>query len=179
MVSTVRFSTAVTEAMQAHDLDVLVELGPHPALERPAVDTVTALGKESVRYLSSCVRNKDDFVSMLGTVGEMINANIRLKCESINSVEDFDGVNTKFASSKVLTDLPRYQWDHRISHWAETRVSRNTRHRAFPRHQLLGARSSNDTSLNASWRNILLLKEIDWLKDMMVSRTSICKMCSC
>jgi acyl transferase domain-containing protein len=176
MVSTVRFSAALTEAMRAHDLDTLVELGPHPALKGPTVDTLTALGKGEVKYLGSCMRNKDDFISMLETAGEMVTANIRVKCENINGLEIVNGIDAKIEAGKILTDLPRYQWDHSLSHWAESRVSQNHRLRAFSRHQLLGARSNSDTPLNATWRNILLLKEIDWLKDILVSRYPSCQL---
>ena len=168
MISTVRFSAAVTEATIAHDIDSFIEIGPHPALKGPTTDTLAAFGKVEVNYLSSCVRNKDDFISMLEAASAMINVNLPITCRNINALEMVDGTNVDFQVGKVLTDLPRYQRDHSASYWAESRLSQNHRFRTFPRHQLLGARSGNDTPLNLSWRNLFMLKEIDWLKDLIV-----------
>ncbi len=169
MVSTVRFASALTESMRCHNLSFLVEIGPHPALKGPAMDTLAALGKTEIEYFGSCFRNRPDLEVMLETVGEVINAGLPIVCRNVNGIEKIEGMTAYFEFDKVLTDLPRYQWDHSSSHWAETRVSRNQRFRIFPRHQLLGARSNNDSSLNMMWRNLLMLAEVPWLEDMMVS----------
>ena len=169
MVSPVRFSAALIEIMRSHDLGVLVEVGPHPALKGPAMDTLAALGKNDVMYFGSCFRNKPAYDSILDTVGGMINAGLQVLTDTVNSMEFMVGQEVKHGPGKVLTDLPKYQWDHSVSHWAETRLSQNQRFRRFPRHQLLGARVNSDTPLSPRWRNLLILKEIDWLEDMVVS----------
>lgn len=169
VVSPVQFSAALIETMSLHDLGVLVEVGPHPALKGPAMDTLAALGKNDIAYFGSCVRNNPGFNSILETVGGMVSAGLHVLTDVVNSTEHLVGSEVKLAPGKVLTDLPKYQWDHSVSHWAETRLSQNQRFRKFPRHQLLGARVYDDTPLSPRWRNRLMLKEIEWLEEMMVS----------
>lgn len=168
MVSPVQFSAALIETMRSHDLDVFVEVGPHPALKGPAMDTLAVLGKNDIVYFGTLFRNKPTFDSLLNTVGGMISAGLQVLTDAVNSMECMNG---RKATGKVLTDLPKYQWDHSVSYWGETRVSKNQRFRRFPRHQLLGARVNSDTPLSPRWRNLLRLEEVDWLEEMVVSRS--------
>lgn len=169
MVSPVQFSAALIETVRSHDLDIFVELGPHPALKGPAMDTLAVLDYTDVIYFGTCFRNKPTFDSILDTIGGMVAAGLKLLTDTVNSTEHVIGQK---ATGMVLTDLPKYQWDHTVSHWAETRVSRNQRFRRFPRHQLLGARVNSDTPLSPRWRNLLRLKELDWLEEMVVSAST-------
>lgn len=166
MVSPVQFSAALTETIRAHDLDVFVEVGPHPALKGPAMDTLAVLGKDNIVYFGTLCRNKPTFDSLLITVGGMVNAGLQVLTGAVNSMECMNG---RKATGKVLTDIPKYQWDHSVSYWGETRVSKNQRFRKFPRHQLLGARVNSDTPLSPRWRNLLKLEEVEWLEAMIVS----------
>ena len=168
MVSTVRFSAALTSCLTFDpEIGVILELGPHPALQSPAQEVVRTLGKaERTSFFHSCVRAKDDYDTMLLSAGAMIARGLPMKTLAINQAgcpEDSSYV------PNVLTDLPSYQWDHSTSFWAESRLSRNVRFRRFPRHQLLGARYLEDTDLCPSWRNMLMLKEVPWLMEMKVS----------
>lgn len=168
MVSPVQFSAALTETIRAHDLDIFVEVGPHPALKGPAMDTLAMFGKNDIDYFGTLFRNKATFDSLLNTVGGMVNAGLQVLTDAVNSM---DCMNARKATGKVLTDLPKYQWDHSVSYWGETRVSKNQRFRKFPRHQLLGARVNSDTPLSPRWRNLLKLEEVEWLETMVVSRS--------
>ena len=171
MISPVKFSAALTETMRSNDLGVLVEIGPHPALQGPAIDTLTALGNKDFIYFSSCSRNRPAYESMLDAVGGMVNAGVQVLADAVNSMEYIVGQESKRGPGQVLTDLPKYQWDHSVSYWAETRVSKHYRFRSFPRHQLLGARANCDTSLSPRWRNLLIPKEVEWLEELMASIT--------
>lgn len=171
MVSPVQFTAALTEAMRCHDLGALVEVGPHPALKGPAMETLAALSKTDISYFGSCFRNKPDLECLLETVGLMVNSGLPVLTKAVNSTEVLVGHSVKQRPCQVLTDLPKYPWDHSVSHWAESRVSKNQRFRKFPRHQLLGARSNSDTPLCLNWRNLLILKEVEWLEEIMVSKS--------
>ena len=167
MVSPVQFTAALTEAMRCHDLNTLIEIGPHPALKGPSMDTLSSLGKVEINYFGSCYRNQPTLEKLLSTVGEMIVSGLPVLTHSINRSNKSD------KSPQVLTDLPTYPWDHAVSHWAETRVSKNQRFRAYPRHEVLGARINSDTPLHPVWKNMLRLKEVEWLEDMMVKATAL------
>ena len=166
MVSTVRFSDALSDLVRSISPDAVIEIGPHPALSGPVRDTMTSLGKTDILYFSSCFRGKPDMVSMLESVGEMIPAGMPVISNRINALELVNGLKCEHGLGRVLTDVPQYQWDHSAVHWGESRVSFNLRHRQFPRHELLGARSSGDIPLAPSWRNILSVKDINWLNEV-------------
>lgn len=169
MTSTVQFAAALTVAVKCHALNAIVELGPHPTLKGPALQTIATLENNKVVYFGSCSRNVPDMISMLETVGKMMSAGLPVLSEKVNCSETVDRRYTSYKHGKVLTDLPGYQWDHSVSFWAETRLNRNQRLRRFPRHSLLGARSSDDTKFLMVWKNRLLFKEVAWLKEVIVS----------
>ena len=145
LCSTVQFSRAVKAAAQSYSRFALLELGPHPALKGPTLDT---LAQQSVdrefRYFHSCHRGHSSMHSMLGSAVEMLAYGFDIRTSSINNPS---------MDAHVLTDLPSYPWDHSISHWGESRASRQMRFREYPRHPLLGARAFGDNPNQMFWRN--------------------------
>ena len=166
MVSTVRFSDALQQLIQEAAPDAVIEVGPHPALSGPARDTMASLGLRDVPYFHSCYRGKPDRAALLESVGEMIPTGLRVKWHCINALEILNGSDVLHEVGSVLTDVPRYQWDHSVVHWGESRVSLNVRHRRFPRHELLGSRVPTDIPVAPSWRNVLSRKDIEWLDEL-------------
>ena len=170
MLSTVRFSTAVSQCIKYHpNISSMLEVGPHPALKGPAQEILRSLGKDSVTYFHSCVREKDDFETLLESAGAMIARGMSLKTPNLNAREIVDGLECTSKAGNVLTDLPCYTWNHSTRFWTESRTSNNLRYRKFPRHQLLGSRSGEDIPSCPSWRNFLMLKEVPWLLEIKVS----------
>ncbi|KAF2145308.1 uncharacterized protein K452DRAFT_243204 [Aplosporella prunicola CBS 121167] len=167
MTSTVQFTAAIREMMLQEHVDVLVELGPHPALKGPVSDTIADLGQAELPYFASCFRGKPDMVALLESVGQMIATNMPIDAARINAKEEAHGSKHAYRTGRVLTDLPKYEWDHSSSFWAESRISRNIRFRHFPRHELLGSRIAEDTALCMGWSNILNKKEIPWLEQII------------
>ncbi|RAH58516.1 polyketide synthase [Aspergillus piperis CBS 112811] len=55
-----------------------------------------------------------------------------------------------------------------VNAYHESRLSKEYRHRRWPRHDLLGARVPGTTRLRPQWRNILCLKSLPWLNDHCV-----------
>ena len=169
MVSTVQFSPALEACLINYPkLSVILEVGPHPALKAPIVETIRSLGRDSITYHSSCSRGVGDFEALLENAGSMIGSGVPLKVANINARETTDGSGYKYEFGDVLTDVPSYQWNHSVSLWKESRVSRNVRFRQFPRNQLLGSRYVDDISSRPSWRSLLMLKEIPWLMELKV-----------
>ncbi|KAK4448640.1 Nonribosomal peptide synthetase-like protein [Podospora aff. communis PSN243] len=176
MTSTVQFMAAVKSMLGTiPNLQAFVEIGPHPALKGPFQDTLAALDGSScgsTLYFSSCVRGKPDMSALLRTVGEMITAGLEaaLMLERVNNIEAVKGSQPR---NRVLTDLPGYVWDHSVSHWAETRVSKNYRMRKHPAHELLGARKHTDNPIAMSWRSIISLSRVPWLRAWKKNTRSI------
>lgn len=142
--------------------DILVEIGPHSALESPIRDIMksSGLGSEA-RYLPSLVRNFDASLTTLS----LASALHVLGC-SLN----FAAINNPRASSppKILNDLPSYPWNHSKSYWHESRLSVNHRLRRFARSDLLGSLVDDFNENEPRWRNILRIVDIPWLSDHKV-----------
>ncbi|KAL8974549.1 MAG: hypothetical protein Q9197_001227 [Variospora fuerteventurae] len=169
LTSTVRFASATEEAIRTESsLTGILEVGPHGALQSPIKQILGKIDRREVNYFSTCKRDTDDMQVLLESAGQMIAAGYRVFLGAINATEVMrDGALTHEYGS-ILTDLPSYQWNHSSSFWFESRVSRNSRYRSFPRHELLGSRSMDDISARTLWRNHLNLNEIHWLRDTVV-----------
>lgn len=171
MTSTVRFSAAVTAMMQDAKVDALVEIGPHAALKGPTEDILAALKIDDVPYSWSCTRGEPDLVSMLQNAARLVAVGVGLKLDNVNAYEIVDAESGKVVHQRgsVVTNLPRYAWDHSKSFWGETELSRNYRHRPHPRHELLGTVDAMQNPMSRTWRNLLTLDQVKWLKELMVS----------
>lgn len=171
MTQTVRFYDAVS-ALAKHELiGAYLEVGPHPALKGPAVDSITNIVGQAGApdYFSSLTRGANDNVALLSTVGAMISSQIPLKLEG-------SGVTTlglSHMANRVLVDYPCYPWDHSVSHWAESRLSRTHRFRKHRRDLILGSRIPHDTPLSMCWRNIIRNDELDWLNERVTRGESL------
>jgi acyl transferase domain-containing protein len=172
MTSPVLFTSALKTMMSDSERPyALVELGPHPALKGPVGDTLADIGITEVPYFSSLFRGKPDVEAMYESAGTMIAVGIDLDTIRVNAtqkhaVDSGAPFSVTYSTGRVLKDLPTYPWDHTVSHWHESRASKNVRFRQFPRHNLLGARLSEDTSLHMGWSNTLSFKETPWLADL-------------
>lgn len=169
MTSTVLFNSAIEGCVRQYPkVCGILEVGPHPALKGPIQEVLCNLKKEHT-YFHTCKRDTDDFESILESIGKMHAAGIPLELRAVNAKEVYQNDMWGYKSGDVLTDLPSYPWNHSSSFWSESRLSRNTRFRAFPRHELLGSRCGDDIPTRACWRNHLSLDGIGWLQGTAVS----------
>ena len=134
---------------------VFVEIGPHSALAGP-LRQILAHESSRAPYTSTMVRNQNCVGSLLSAVGKLytLHVPIHLKALSPNGF--------------CLSDLPPYPWDHEDSYWDETRLSKELRLRKYPHHDLLGARIAESTDFEPSWRNLLHLDTVPWIRDHKV-----------
>ncbi|KAL8844220.1 MAG: hypothetical protein Q9176_001395 [Flavoplaca citrina] len=138
-----------------------VELGPHGALAGFVKQTLGGAGEKPFRHLSTLSRGKDAVETMLDTVSRLVVSGHPVDLQAVN--------NQYFKHApKVLIDLPPYSWDHSTSHWHESRVSREYRRRSAVRHPLLGAPTPDFNRLEPSWRNIIRVAEIPWIRGHVV-----------
>ncbi|KAL8829024.1 MAG: hypothetical protein Q9170_006352, partial [Blastenia crenularia] len=167
MTSTVRFASALEECIHQYpEINSIVDVGPHSALKGPTSEILHSQGRHDVHYFGTCKRDTDDFHSILESTGDMIAAGMPLDIRALNATEAFCGGIWQHEYGKVLTDLPSYQWNHSSPFWFESRVSRNIRFRAFPRHEFLGSRYVDDIPSRACWRNTLDVKELRWIEGL-------------
>ncbi|KFZ17687.1 hypothetical protein V501_01603 [Pseudogymnoascus sp. VKM F-4519 (FW-2642)] len=153
--SPVLFSTAVKNCMESQsDAQLFLEIGPHSALSGPLRQIFQAAQMQhQPSYVSLLVRSKDCTESLLSAVG-------RLYAHSISV--DFAAL---YAEGEVLKGLPLYRWRHDTAYWNEGRVSRDWRLRKFVHHELLGSRILEGNDLEPTWRNVLAMENVPWLRD--------------
>ncbi|KAI8632911.1 lovastatin nonaketide synthase [Xylariaceae sp. FL1651] len=158
MTHPVLFSQAI-EKVIADDPklpDLIIEVGPHPALEVPVRQTLNAHREVSVPYMCCLRRNENDLETFSSLVGS-------IWCY-LGSV-DFGLWRQAFDQpppAPMPKDLPSYPWDHDQIHWQESRISRMHRLGPSNTHELLG-RVCDDYGDQITWRNIIRLREIPWL----------------
>ena len=160
MLKPVLFSMAVEQTMQIDsDFDMVIEVGPHPALKGPTLQTVKAATDSSLSYGATLNRGTNDIAALSGTFGflmeHMLNSSLILD----KYIESFQSN----ISPRLLTDLPTYTWDHTQTFWSESRGSKNYRLRNKARHDLLGERYPDDLEHDMRWRNTIRVSETPWL----------------
>lgn len=152
--SPVLFRTAVANLLQ-HQVGqnaVFVEIGPHSALAGPLRQTLVQ-AKSTAPYVPVMIRNKNCIESFLSAIGQLYLLNVSI---------DF---KTLIPTGSSLKDLPPYPWNHEHSYWYESRLSKEWRHRKHPHHDLLGIRLAESTDFEPTWRNLLHLDSVGWVRD--------------
>ncbi|KAI1416801.1 hybrid PKS-NRPS PsoA [Hypoxylon sp. FL1857] len=163
MVKPVLFSQAIARAVEEeYRFDLALEVGPHPALKGPVTDTLRSLTGVDIPYSGTLNRNEDDMVSVSDALG-FVWKNI------VPSPVDFDGFRRacqgeESLSPRVQKGLPPYSWDHDRPLFRESRRSQKFRAREGPIHELLGTATSIGNKQEMHWRNIITLRNMEWLQ---------------
>ncbi|KAI8179922.1 Highly reducing polyketide synthase FUM1 [Colletotrichum sp. SAR 10_66] len=152
--SPVLFRQAVTRLLQTSSTSLHLEVGPHSALAGP-LKQIYSENAMTPAYITAQKRGVNSMVSFLSAVGE-------LHCRGVPVVFPvLDGV-------RPLTDLPPYPWHLSKTYWPESRVIKAWQFPEHPPHELLGSRVLEDSSSAPSWRCVLSLDKVPWLKDHCV-----------
>lgn len=163
----VRFSEALDsmirpESDEEASISMLVELGPHSALQGPIKQVLQAAGRgKDVSYVSALVRKRSAVDSALDLASAVFAKGGLVYVDAINSP---NGTDTCKAS--LLTDLPRYAWNHSKRYWHETRLSRMHTHRGLnaTRNDMIGLEAIYSTNIEPVWRNVFFLDDMPWLR---------------
>lgn len=164
MTQTVLFSQAIERAMiEVGPFDAILEIGPHPALKGPVMQTLKEFSQSTIPYSGVLDRTKNDVLAF----GDAL-AFLWLHVGPY--MVDFDGYasaceGVNYAHPSLVKDLPSYPWDHSQVHWRESRLSKDFRTRDSHPHELLGHRTPGNTEHEQRWRNILRPEEVAWLRD--------------
>jgi acyl transferase domain-containing protein/NADPH:quinone reductase-like Zn-dependent oxidoreductase len=181
LVSTVQFGEALSsmcftlnEAVSSQQENImLVEVGPHGALEGPVKQTLKAAASAAttlsgVQYTPSLVRNTNAVEAMHQLGATLYSRGQHLNFEAVNFPRSRD------KTVSLLTDLPRYPWQHNVRYWHQSRIGENHRFiRQFPRNDILGAQADDSNDLEPRWRNIIRLEDMPWLRDHQIQSNII------
>ncbi|KAL8653433.1 MAG: hypothetical protein Q9226_003851 [Calogaya cf. arnoldii] len=172
MVSPVRFVDALKTALitttgprwkNIRGVEIVVEIGPHAALQGPVKQTLTHLKKtEDVTYLTALRRSETADSVVLQLAGALWSRGAGVKLDLANSLKSLPPQFTH------LTDMPQYPWNHETRYWHESARSRSHRFRHSPRTDLLGYPEREFNALAPRWKNIIYLSELPWISDHKV-----------
>jgi acyl transferase domain-containing protein len=168
--SPVLFHQGVTEMLQNSPVDVLVEVGPHSALQGPLRQILKTMsdGTKVPKYYTSMTRGSDNVTDVLTLAGTLFTQGYDVDLGRVNAVERHGG--NQYRLGRVITDLPRYQWQYPSDILLyENRYTREWRLRIHPRHDILGSRIPGTNQSEPIWRNKLTVNNVPWLTDHRVS----------
>ncbi|KAF7165740.1 hypothetical protein CNMCM6106_001816 [Aspergillus hiratsukae] len=162
MCRPVSFSQALTKAIgqTQETCDLVIEVGPHPALKGPASSTVQEILGRDLPYTGLLQRGSNDAKAFSDALG-FIWARFGRDAIDFSALQDtlFDATQ----QPRLVKDLPSYPWDHSRVFWHESRAIQADLFRELPPHPLLGV-CKEVVSDRVHWRNILTPREIPWLK---------------
>jgi acyl transferase domain-containing protein len=143
--------------MTKRESTVMLEIGPHSVLAAPLRQILDSDRTATAIYQSTLLRGSNALEKIHEAAGELYLLGILVDFLSVNG------------PGNVLTDLPAYCWHHDSNqHWRESRLSKAWRRPASPRHEILGSRILETGELGLSWRNVLSLGDMTWLRDHKV-----------
>ena len=164
MVSPVRFGQACQEMLSApHNADVLIELGPSGALAGPVSQIKKELPGQgsNIQYMAAAKRGPDSVIPMFHVAGRLFNSGGHVDFANVNKEED----NPDRPTPATIVDLPNYVWNHSAKYWHESDASKDWRFRPFVHHDLLGSKILGTPWNAPTFKKILDLKDVPWLKD--------------
>lgn len=170
LVSPVLFKQAVEAAWgDAGPFDVVVEIGPHPALKGPVQQIVQDITDRGVPYTGLFQRGVSDLGALADGIG-YIASHVGRGVVDLNAFEAFLSHDSTF---QTLQGLPPYAWNHSTEYWHETRYTRAISHRADKVHELLGHLTPDSSDREMRWRHSINPKEVPWLSGHRVQGQTV------
>ncbi|KAK9800099.1 hypothetical protein SCARD494_01892 [Seiridium cardinale] len=173
MTSPVRFKEAfesicfgsADDGSKGLDLDLIVEIGAHATLAGP-IRQILQSRNVDLPY-AACLRRQFDAVETMQDLAcEILSRGYPVSLKSVNFPHGSQHCT-------FVSNLPTYPWNHTKRYWVEPRVSKDQRFKKFPPHELLGTILNGTNSLMPTWRNILRLREVEWLRDHQIDGTTV------
>ncbi|KAF6236674.1 hypothetical protein HO173_004965 [Letharia columbiana] len=173
LTSPVLFSQAtrsmcgISGDLTERNVDILVEIGPHSALQGPVRQILQSVegSFRKIQYMPSLIRNEDSVSGMLLLSARLFTSGCRMQLGNINF--------PKGELPNILTDLPPYQWNHGKEYWHVSRTSQEMQTYSSQRHDLLGNRVPDCSVLEPQWRNVIMADDVPWLRDHKVQGLTV------
>lgn len=165
LIGRVLFSQALERALDdgRGALDLILEIGPHPALRGPTLETMRSKLGYEVPYSGVLDRKADD-VTAFSNALSLVWTHLGPSCLNFGDYLSTYDKTVSLLDLSPLPDLPTYPWDHKQILFRESRLNKQTRSRVDRPHELLGSRTPDDTDYEPRWRNFFKLEEMPWLR---------------
>lgn len=149
--------------------NVLVEVGPHSALQGPVKDILKAVGPaaQKINYVPTLLRGKNATENLFNTAGALFTRGATVDFKTIN-FPITGGVH-----HVLIHDLPKYPWNHTVKYWHEARIPQKHIQRGSKRNDVLGVEASYSNAIEPTWRNIVRLDDIPWLRHHKMSGMNV------
>ncbi|OHW99219.1 polyketide synthase [Colletotrichum incanum] len=149
--SPVLFRQAVTNLLQTSSTKLHLEIGPHSALAGP-LKQIYSENSVSPTYVPIQKRGSNSLATFLSAVGELHCRGFTVNFPVSNGV-------------RPLTDLPPYPWNMSKTYWPHSRPVKVWQFPTDPPHELLGSRVLGTSETEPSWRCLLSVDRVPWIKD--------------
>ena len=161
MVQPVLFCPAVQTCMTSlgKSINCALEVGPHPALQGPAKDSILAAVDREIPYTGTLKRGKDSMAAFSDTLG-FLWSHFGPTAVTLGTFQQACYPDTP---STMIHGLPTYPWTHDKGYFAESRLIKTFHNHPVPFHDLLGIQTADRATDEWRWRNILKMNELKWL----------------
>lgn len=173
LLQPVRFMDAVEAVASGKDSvpSVILEIGPHSSLGNPIKQILENLRSQqektqaqNIAYLPTLVRKQPADQALLKSAASMYSLGVTLNFPGINGV--FGGT-----PSQVLTDLPAYEWNKSARYIHQHRITQQKQQPGHAYHPLLGWKSPYSEGRDYSFRQIISLDEMPWIRDHNIANS--------
>jgi zearalenone synthase (highly reducing iterative type I polyketide synthase) len=170
LTSPVRFSDAIFDMVRPiydghqtdeNAIDVLVEIGPHSALQGPVMQTLSAHKIAPIPYHSVVIRNQNAVETALNLVGMLWARGYDVDIQAVNAVDKTSGL-------EPLVDLPAYPWKHAQRYYHNIRTEKAYLFRPTAKTSLIGAPIPSNNPREHTWRHVIRLSEESWVGDHQI-----------
>ncbi|KAJ6121602.1 hypothetical protein N7512_004067 [Penicillium capsulatum] len=175
LVSRVEFVKGVqsllADEQPSGNIDTLVEIGPHPALQTPVKDIVkTYAPNRNMQFAHTLKRKVDAIEALQQLAGTLFTQGMMtLNFEAIN----FPSLHLSPRKPAVLTNLPKYPWNHADKYWHTSRINENLFHPQFGRNDILGKLTIENLDNEPRWRNIIRADDHPWIRQHRVHDSNV------
>ncbi|KAI1858549.1 uncharacterized protein JN550_012596 [Neoarthrinium moseri] len=171
--SPVLFHQGVSQMLTQATPDILIEIGPHSALQGPLRQLANSMdGIQFPAYYAAITRGSDNVKDILTLAGNLYSSGYDIDLARVNAIESRGG--NGYQTGRVISDLPRYQWQYPCDILLyENRWTREWRLRKHPRHDILGSRIPGTNQAEPLWRNKLSVKDVPWLADHRLGKEMV------
>ncbi|KAK6383872.1 Type I Iterative PKS [Exophiala oligosperma] len=165
LLSPVKFDQGLQKLLKDTSIDLLVEIGPHGALQGPVKQILSAINMD-LPSMSLLDRKRDAASSTVEAMGRLWQYGVDVDVPSVNSLQ-----GTQAGTPTPLVDLPPYAWNHENNYWCESTISKDVRFRHEKRHHILGYLIPGAVPNEPLWRNLLRISESPWLQHHKIQGT--------
>ncbi|KAK7702827.1 Type I Iterative PKS [Diaporthe eres] len=173
LLQPVRFMDAVEAVASGKDTapSVILEIGPHSSLGNPIKQILENLRSQqekaqaqNIAYLPTLVRGKAADQALLTSAASMY---------SLGATLNFPGINQVSGGTpgQVLTDLPAYEWNKTARYIHQRRITQQKQQPGHAYHPLLGWKSPYSEGRDYSFRQIISLDEMPWIRDHNIANS--------